>query len=251
MTKRLLSSIHDVSPRFEAEVDQLSERIVAATGSTTMALLAVPDHWGSAPIRAGTPFATRLRRWSETGGEVFLHGWFHRDTATHRGLAKLKARHMTAGEGEFLGLSRAEAQDRLRRGKALLEDIIGQPVRGFVAPAWLYSPGARAALRDLGFELAEDHRHVWSPADDDRRLAGGAVITWASRSASRRLSSLAAASVLRRWLRSVPVVRVGVHPGDLCSPALLRSIDRTLRTLAMDRRPASYASLLPNVRPAA
>ena len=251
MTKRLLSSIHDVSPRFETEVDQLSERIVAATGSARMALLAIPDHWGSAPIRPGTPFATRLRRWSETGGEVFLHGWFHRDTATHRGLAKFKARHMTAGEGEFLGLSRAEAQDRLGRGKALLEDIIGQPVRGFVAPAWLYSPGARAALRDLGFDLAEDHRHVWSPARADRRLAGGTVITWASRSRARRWSSLAAAAVLRRGLRAASVVRVGVHPGDVRSPALLRSIDCTLRTLANDRLPASYASLLPDARPEA
>ncbi len=244
MTKCLLSAIHDVSPRFEGEVDRLSERIVAATGSNHMALLAIPDHWGGAPIRAGTPFATRLRRWSETGGEVFLHGWFHRDTATHRGWARFKARHMTAGEGEFLGVSRAEAQDRLTRGRALLEDIIGQRVRGFVAPAWLYSSGARAALRDLDFDLAEDHRRIWSPADGDRQVAGGTVITWASRSALRRTSSLAAAAVLRRWLRSAPVVRVAVHPGDLRSTALLHSIDRTLVTLAKDRQSASYASLL-------
>ena len=34
------------------------------------------------------------------------------------------------------------------RAAALIEDIIGRPIDGFVAPAWLYGPGAIEALAD-------------------------------------------------------------------------------------------------------
>src|SRR5204863_239848 len=78
---------------------------------------------------------------------------------------------------------------------------------GFIAPAWLYSDDARAALGDAGFGLAEDHFRVWTPADG-KVIARGPVITWASRSRGRQLSSLAAAAVLRHGLRPTPVARV-------------------------------------------
>ena len=51
---------------------------------------------------------------------MVLHGWQHRDDSRHAGLlASVKARHFTAGEGEFLGLDRAEALRRMRDGRAL------------------------------------------------------------------------------------------------------------------------------------
>ena len=71
---------------------------------------------------------------------------------------------MTAGEGEFLGLSRADAATRIADGRALIEGVIGRPIDGFVAPAWLYGDGAREALKEAGIPLAEDHLRVWSPA---------------------------------------------------------------------------------------
>ncbi|VXC82435.1 Polysaccharide deacetylase [Sphingomonas sp. 8AM] len=241
--KRLLASIHDVSPRFEREVDQLLDRLAPHVGER-LAMLVVPDHWGSAPW---TPaFSARLRRWADTGVEMFVHGWFHRDDAAHSGVAAIKAKRMTAGEGEFLGLDHAEALTRMRRGKTLLEDATGRPAAGFIAPAWLYSDDARAALADAGFALAEDHARVWAPGG--AVVARGPVITWASRSDTRALSSLAAASVLRHALQPLPTVRVAVHPGDVTRPALLRSIDRTFRAFSRGgRRPAAYADLLTEV----
>ena len=127
-------------------------------------MLVVPNHWGDCPIVPGSPFATRLRDWSDRGIEIFLHGWSHRDAIAHAGVAdRVRARHLTAGEGEFLGLSRGQASTLIGDGRALLEGIIGRPIAGFVAPAWLYGPGARQALVDCGIELAEDHMRVWSP----------------------------------------------------------------------------------------
>ena len=69
----LLASIHDVSPRFEREVDLLAAELEPFVG-TCFAMLVVPNHWGSAPIERGPSFASRLRSWAESGDEIFLHG---------------------------------------------------------------------------------------------------------------------------------------------------------------------------------
>ena len=132
--KRLLVSIHDVGPRFETEVVRLTELLAERLGGAAFAMLVVPNHWGDSPLAADRPFAARLRRWAEQGVEMFVHGWFHRDDSPHSGLSGLKARHMTAGEGEFLGLTAAEAARRMGDGKALIEDIIGSPPARFINP---------------------------------------------------------------------------------------------------------------------
>lgn len=239
---QLLLSVHDVSPRFEAEIDRHTDRFVAVAGHR-FTMLVVPDHWGGAPL-AGSPFASRLRGWADAGINMFVHGWFHRTDSVPLGLAaRLRARHMTAGEGEFLGLGEAEAARRMADGRALIEDITGRPVAGFIAPAWLYGPGAHAALARSGFALAEDHLGVWQPTTG-RVLARGPVITWASRSRGRILSSLGAAAILRRALARSSAVRVAVHPGDVHVASLVASIERTLAHFVRTHRPARYSDLL-------
>ena len=237
----LLASIHDVSPRFESEVDRLIDILEPHVGAR-IAMLVVPNHWGDAPLVPGSPFAARLRSWAEAGMEMFLHGFFHRDQSPHGGTAdRLRARFMTAGEGEFLGLSATEARSRILEGRHLVEDVIGRPVDGFVAPAWLYGPGALQALEESRLPIAEDHLRVWSPATG-AVLARGPVITWASRTRLRLASSLLAAAVLRR--APLQVLRIGVHPPDCRHPSVVRSIDHTFATAARSRRAASYGELL-------
>ncbi|HZU62664.1 MAG TPA: polysaccharide deacetylase family protein [Novosphingobium sp.] len=240
----LLASIHDVGPRFEREVDQLAERLDGHLGSARFAMLVVPDHWGAAPLLTAGGFQARLRGWADAGVEMFVHGWFHRDMAAHAGLAAFKARHMTASEGEFLGLAQEEAARRMDEGRKLVEDIIGRPAAGFIAPAWLYGPGARAALATSGFALAEDHLRVWQPGTG-RVLARGPVITWASRSKARQRSSRFFAGLARHALRGQQVARIAVHPGDTTVPALLSSIDATIAAFTRAHRPGRYAELLP------
>lgn len=241
--KRLLASIHDVSPRFTDAVDRLADRLARHLGGPRFAMLVVPDHWGEAPIAHDGVFHRRLRDWHDSGAEIFVHGWYHRDDSRHEGrLAGIKARHMTAGEGEFLGLSHDEALRRMTSGKAMIEDIIGAPVAGFVAPAWLYGPGALAALGDAGFALAEDHMRVWSPMDG-AILARGPVITWASRSRPRIASSVFFAAVARHALAGMGIVRLAVHPGDIRIPVLLDSIDRTTARLLRGRVAGRYRDL--------
>jgi uncharacterized protein len=238
--RRLLASIHDVGPKFEAHVDILVERLERHVGTATFAMLVVPDHWDEAPLSAAPEFQGKLRRWADAGVEMFLHGWRHRDDAPAKSFAQ---KHMTAGEGEFAGLSVAEAGARIADGRKIVEDAIGRPVAGFIAPAWLYSPGALDAVRDAGFALAEDHMKVWQPATG-HVVARGPVITWASRSPGRIRSSLMVAAAARMLPQALPTARIAVHPGDVTVPALLDSIDATFERFAATHKPSRYADLI-------
>lgn len=240
--RRLILSLHDVSPRFEGPIDRLSDRLRAA-GGHRQAMLVVPNFWGAAPILPGSPFAARLRGWAEAGVELFLHGFFHRDDSRHRSwIARARAAHMTAGEGEFLGLDMQKAVRRIADGRDLIEGITGRPIAGFVAPAWLYGAGAMRALREAQVALAEDHWTVWRPVDG-RVVARSPVITWATRSAMRERSSLLVAALAQRLLMP-RVMRVGVHPNDVRSAAVCRSISATVAALGRDRVISGYADLL-------
>ena len=241
--KLLLAAIHDVGPRSEGAVDRLIDIMAPILGGLNFAMLVVPDHWGEAPLASAPAFQAKLRGWAEAGVEMFVHGWFHKDVAEHTGMAAFKARHMTASEGEFLGLSREVAAQRMTDGRRLIEDIIGRPTAGFIAPAWLYGEGAKAALAESDFPLAEDHMRVWRPTTGEV-LAKGPVITWASRSKNRQRSSLLAAWAARHALHGQTHVRVATHPGDVTVPALIDSIRATYTSFARTHRPARYAELL-------
>lgn len=240
MTRRLLASIHDVGPKFERQVDQLAAALERHVGTAHFAMLIVPDHWDQAPLARAPAFQAKLRRWADAGVEMFLHGWRHRDDAPAKGFAQT---HMTAGEGEFSSLSAAEASARIAEGRKIVEDAIGRPVAGFIAPAWLYSAGAIEAVRDAGFALAEDHMKIWVPASG-RVLARGPVITWASRSPARIQSSLLVAAAARAVPYALPTARIAVHPGDVAVPALLKSIDATFARFAATHEPSRYADLI-------
>ena len=242
--RQLLASIHDVSPLFEAAVDRLSDRLQGHLGAARFAMLVVPDFWDQAPLSRAPGFRARLRSWADIGVEMFVHGWNHRDDQVHSGRwASFKARRMTAREGEFLGLDGAEARRRMREGRAIIEDAIGRPVAGFIAPAWLYGEGARRALAEENFALAEDHLRVWRPSDG-AILSRGPVVTWASRSRARKACSIGFAGVARTLMRSIPVVRLAVHPGDAACPTLMASIDMTVSAFSAGREPARYRDLM-------
>lgn len=244
--RKLLASIHDVGPRFADEVDRLLDRLSRHLGGPRLAMLVVPDHWNEAPLARDPAFQRRLRDWAADGVEMFVHGWSHRDDMRHAGaIDGFRARHMTAGEGEFLGLGHAEALARMTAAKKLVEDVTGTPATGFIAPAWLYGTGAMSALSEAGFAMAEDHMKVWDPRSG-AILSRGPVITWASRSRARIASSIGFAALARHALKPLRHVRVAVHPGDAGVPSLLASIDATLAALMHGRTVGRYAGLHPH-----
>ncbi len=242
--KMLLASVHDVTPAHEARLDALVPRVAAATCQGRFALLVVPNFHGEAPLRSGSAFARRLQAWSDDGCEIFLHGLTHRDDSAHQTFGRrLKAERLTAGEGEFLGLSLSDARHRLRAGRACIEDIIGREVDGFIAPAWLYGADARQAIAELGFALCEDHFRVWQPASG-RIVARGPVVTYATRSRGRILSSIAWSRAATTLLRPARVVRHAVHPHDVDRAEILSEAMRALRAFSVSHRASAYRDLL-------
>jgi uncharacterized protein len=241
--KRLLASIHDVTPYHADRLDRLVPLVERIVGPGRYALLVVPNFHRSGLLRDNLAFANRLRSWADAGCEIFLHGFSHLDESQHISrAAQIKAQRLTAGEGEFLGLDYDDATSRLQDGRSMLEDMIGRPVAGFIAPAWLYGSDSLKALADQGFTLAEDHFRVWDP-QTDVVLARGPVITYASRSLPRLVSSILWSRIATIALTKAQTVRFAVHPNDVDSLGLMREIERALRALVKTHLPSAYADL--------
>ncbi len=241
--RRLLASIHDVTPVHAARLDRLVPMVEAAVGRGRYALLVVPDFHRQGALTGDPQFGLRLRGWADAGCEIFLHGFTHLDESDHGGIAaRWKASRMTAGEGEFLGLSTRDAEARIAEGRDMVEQALGRPIAGFVAPAWLYGDDSLAALAAQNIRLIEDHFRVWNP-QNSRVLARGPVVTYASRSRGRVASSILWSRLATTLLARAATVRLAVHPHDVDSPDLMREIARALAAFARSHRPSAYADL--------
>ena len=243
MKKRLLVSIHDVTPRHFERLKRIDAFLKEQGIGSRYSMLVVPDFWHEWPLAEHDEFNAWLRARAAEGVEMILHGFYHRDDSQHASVAaRFKANALTAREGEFLGLSRAQATERLQRGQAVLEAVLGHKAEGFVAPAWLYGEGALQALGDLGFEFAEDHWRVWSPCTG-AKLAASPVISYASRSRARIASSLLWSRLATTLLRPTAVVRQAIHPHDFDVDRLIAEIGRALSSFLTHREPILYRDL--------
>ena len=109
-------------------------------------------------------------------------------------------------------------------------------------PPGFTARGRSRRLRDEGVRLAEDHFRVWSPATGGR-LAGGPVITWASRTKPRLASSLARRRGASPHAAQTSCASACTRPISGI-PALVRSIERTFSVAVRTHRPARYSELL-------
>lgn len=210
-------SIHDVTPRWEAEVEH-GLALCRAIGARP-ALLVVPDFHGAWPLAAHPKFVARLRALQADGHEIYLHGYTHlaRPDAPRTLRWVLAQRVASGGEAEWAELSPAEAESLLDRGLAVLRDL-GLRVDGFVAPAWQLPGFAVAQLAARHIEYTEEHFVVRDPVAGIARR--GAVLNFASRTAGRLVSSMAWCRAARP-LRRVAPARIAIHPADLRIPLLV------------------------------
>lgn len=234
--------LHDVAPaRWDGCTRVLAQlrRVAREAGvELPVSLLVVPRLHGDAAVPV--PYLRWLHRQARVGHELVLHGLTHRDDAAPppRGPAeRLLRQAYTAGEGEFAALDGATAAARLAEGRAWARQH-GLAVRGFVAPAWLLSPAARAAVAAAGFEHTSTLTEVVALPEGCALHARSLVFS--TRSAWRRALSWAWVGALGRLqLRAgAPLLRLELHPGDADHPALLRCWTVLLaRALAEGRRP--------------
>ncbi|HEX7127686.1 MAG TPA: polysaccharide deacetylase family protein, partial [Thermodesulfobacteriota bacterium] len=235
-------ALHDVAPRTLAACRALAERLDALSVAP-LALLVVPSFHGD-------PLAARrgeTARWVEArrarGDEVVLHGYYHVADRRPDGLVgRLRARLLTAGEGEFQTLDEDEAGRRMAAGLAALEAAgMGRP-RGFVAPAWLLGAAARRAARRLGFAYTTTHLTL---DDLDTGLRHAApVLGLSCRTPLRAAASRVAAPLLWCAARRAPRLRFALHPVDLRAPAALEALLGILEAARRDRPVVTYGGLL-------
>ena len=141
-------SLHDVSPRTRAECAEILGQL-AALGVPRCSLLVIPDHHHRGHFLADADCAAWLRAQAAAEHELVMHGYYHQ-RARREGesvSAKWTTRIYTADEGEFYDLDRPAAAALVSKAREDFRQIGVEPA-GFIAPAWLLSAEAEAALED-------------------------------------------------------------------------------------------------------
>lgn len=232
--ERLLCvSLHDVAPATLADCREtlafLDEQHIGP-----VALLVVPDYHGQGRMDRDERFCEFLRERERRGDEIVLHGFWHRDTvADCHGLRDWLERCVTtASEGEFSRLDSTAARARILRGLAVLRAAGWQP-HGFVAPAWLMSPGTRDALDTLPLRYCATRDYV-VPLPSEQPIPAPSLVV-SSRSRWRRAASPLwnRARLSHRQYR--PVLRAALHPQDMRHPDLA-ALWREMLAKLSDRR---------------
>jgi len=247
VTRRVVVSLHDVTPRHAATIERVLP-VLAEAGVPPVPLLVVPDFHGQWPLDRHPGFVERLHAWHEAGHELVLHGYWHREQPAdaRAGGARdaLKRGLLTGGEGEFLALDARSAGRRIDDGLAMWEraGLPGRPT-GFVPPAWLHNDALDSVLWSRGFAWTEEHSGY--RFRDGTRLPDP-VVSWASRDRFRRLGSLAVCPLLERLWRRRASMRIALHPHDFDWPALERSIRSVLAAAAANGRWTLPGALHPN-----
>ena len=233
---RLVVVLHDVAPTTWAGCQRVL-RCVQSVAPLPLTWLVVPRYHGT-PRDPG--FEDALDGLLARGDELALHGYTHRDDGRARGLDRLRRHWYTAGEGEFAALSQTEARSRLLLGMDWFERR-GWPLHGFVAPAWLSSPGTWAALDELGFAYGcTVSRIVALPSRHSLRSQS---LVYSTRSAWRRVASRAWNAAVARAERAGPLLRFELHPWDADHPPIRRSWMRLLERAVREREPLTLAQV--------
>jgi hypothetical protein len=233
---RVTIELHDVAPATWPDCERVL-RMLDEAGATRLTLLVVPHFHRARPLAADARVVAALERRLARGDELVLHGCYHvDDQAPPRGIRDYVARRvLTRGEGEFAALGEAEAASRIERGVALFTRL-GWPLYGFVPPAWLLGEGARAALaRSRAFEYVAVRSGVY-------RLPGWrhvptATVAYSPDRAWRRAMSRVMIRREMRRARSLPLLRLAIHPQDARVPEVMRHW-RAIVDEALALRPA-------------
>jgi predicted deacetylase len=233
--------LHDVAPSTWPQYENFVAA-VAALGDIPMTLLVVPDFHGQGRLDNQPAFVKTMHARLACGDELVLHGYYHSDPGpVPLRLPEYFMRRIYTHEGEFYRLAGDIARERLEQGLALFRRL-DWPVQGFVPPAWLLGPQARAALQAMPFSYTSD------PAGLIRLPDFAAVpapsLVWSSRSSWRRgLSLLWNRQRLVRQ-REAGLLRIGVHPVDMQYPRVRQCLLQILRSLLMTRTPLTKTQWL-------
>jgi hypothetical protein len=223
--------VHDVTPQFPDEIEQVLSELQPMISNRFVGAIVPRWHGRRVDASARRQFA----RWSESFGDVVLHGWTHHRNS-NRGLVS----RCTDDADEFGRRSIADTVERLRWAQLDSQELLGREVPGFVPPAWCLA----AKIEDLhpaGIEyLMRFHRL------EPRRGSSISLATcswdWGWLPGIHVLCS-----ALGRWLetmnpQAVPVI--AIHPMDVRRGRLPTAVHLIQRLLSSGRLPMLPCELL-------
>ncbi len=243
MTRLLSVVIHDVAPANWAACQRVLHA-VAEVGDIPVTLLVVPRFHLQARQAS---FEYELSHLLASGHELALHGYSHLDPGEPRNwFDHAKRRIYTDGEGEFCDLSAHEAGLRLEAGLRWFERH-GWPLSGFVAPAWLLSPGSWQALQASTLRYTTTLSAVH--ALPQRQQLKSSAMVFSTRSRWRRAASVPRNQWVSLWWRDQPLVRLELHPRDADHSAIRRLWTAKLVTLLQERQALTLADAVDELWP--
>lgn len=244
-------SLHDITPRFEAEAGYLLEQI-RQSGVLKGSILVVPNFHGLALLRPESAFVNRIKELAGSGWEIVLHGLTHKEPVLHHDrreghpvIQYFVSRWYTNGEGEFYRLSGTAARARIYKGLSILA-ACGLKPAGFIAPAWLLNKESVAALNEFNFTFTTTLGGITD-------LCSGAfypapAITFSSRSFLRAILSRLFVPFLAGYWERQELVRLVLHPLDARSPAIMEIIKKLCRRMLAFRRLVTIREYLDNIK---
>lgn len=232
--RRVIVSLHDVAPPFEAAIRR-QIALLAAIGVRRLVLKVVPNWHGAYPLQDSPAFVALLRAQHQAGSQLVLHGFEHRPSRSRSfqgpWLSRLRARLFAADAAEFLTLSVDEAEAALRRGLACFEQVgLPRPTM-FCAPGWLHNAAAETALKRVGLRYLIGMFAVRDLLRERGRVLIPAV-GYMGASPGQELGVQALNEIVRQTaLRTAPVAKVYLHPQRDPTGALVRQRLAALATM--------------------
>ncbi|MFH1590474.1 MAG: DUF2334 domain-containing protein [archaeon] len=200
-SRRLLISIHDVTPKYAAETEQLI-RLLQDRGINRFSLLVTPDWLGKWPLKKSPAFLKLLQSCEKKGAELVLHGLDHQ-------------------EPRSVLASPSEKRRRLKNALDLFVDAFGHPPVGYVPPVWMMDTVMGRLLRESGMQYTENH---WGFYCFDGRTYRGFPIGMESASNEALFPYDRLSPLFSRWFSKFyarlkwnrpGVVRYALHPREI------------------------------------
>jgi predicted deacetylase len=235
--RTLAVALHDIEPAtFERAAlirDWLSD-----LGVDRVTLLVIPAR-DLHPLSDRRPeVATWLLERSERGDAIAQHGFCH--AQSRPGGRWAHPLHAIARESpEFLGLDPRQTVRALDAGRRILK-LAGIEPRGFVAPAYAYTPQLRESLRTR-FQWWAGSWALHPTRSGARQRVCAPPIGLAASGPLRRASS---PSLLRLAGRVAgPTLRIDLHPLDLASASHMLALEDVIRRATPSRTCVTYDDL--------
>lgn len=224
--------VHDVAPPFISPITTILGQLKPLVQGPINAAL-VPNWHGESPAPATPGFGAFVRTHFD---EVLLHGYTH---CRNHGGSLLSC--LTHKSDEFSGSPGTEAIERLRRGQAVMAELLGEPARGFIPPAWQRGPITLRLLSECGLHYCVGLTGI--ECANGRRIP---LSTWSwDAGVIAELGYLGEATgaitfAVRR--RALPCVVF--HPVDVRRGHLPRGLRLVQAFLAKGRQPATFRDIV-------